>query len=85
MTQIRALDIPEADILNFISDSLYGRMHSRGGPKDMNEVRMRAAKILLSLSPRSRTKCPTPARFPQTTSTNTKTAALVLNDDGFGT
>jgi hypothetical protein len=46
--QIRALDICEAAILNFISDKLHVRMRSPGGPRDANEVRVRAAQILLS-------------------------------------
>jgi hypothetical protein len=50
--QIRELDVPESDILNFISDNLYANMHTRGGPRDGNEVRVRAAKLLL--------KCPIP-------------------------
>jgi hypothetical protein len=48
VSQIRALDIPESDILNFMSDNLYDRMHRPGGPRDDNELRVRAARLLLS-------------------------------------
>jgi hypothetical protein len=48
VAQIRALEIPEPAILNFISDNLYARMRTPGGPRDDNEVRVRAAQILLS-------------------------------------
>ena len=37
-TQIRALGVSEADILNFLSDNLYARMRTPGGPRDSNEV-----------------------------------------------
>jgi hypothetical protein len=49
VSQIRALDICEATILDFISNNLYARMRSPGGARDDNEVRVRAAQILLSL------------------------------------
>jgi hypothetical protein len=48
VAQIRALEIPEPAILNFISDNLYARMRTPGGPRDDNEVRVRAAQLLLS-------------------------------------
>ncbi len=48
VSQIRLLDIPESDILNFMSDNLYARMRAPGGPRDGNEVRVRAARLLLS-------------------------------------
>jgi hypothetical protein len=48
VSQIRALDISEPAILDFISNNLYVRMRSPGGPRDDNEVRVRAAQILLS-------------------------------------
>jgi hypothetical protein len=48
VNQLRAIDIPEANILNYISDSLYPRMRSPGGPRDSNELRVRAARYLLS-------------------------------------
>ena len=46
--QIRALGISEADILDLISDNLYARKNAPRGPRDNNEVRVRAAKLLLS-------------------------------------
>ncbi|MGP0066866.1 MAG: hypothetical protein ACLQGP_25155 [Isosphaeraceae bacterium] len=45
------LDLPETAILNFISDGLYARLHTPGGPRDRNELRVRAAHILLTCSP----------------------------------
>jgi hypothetical protein len=48
VTQIRALGVPEADIINFISDNLYARMRTPGGPRNSNEVRVRAAQLLLA-------------------------------------
>jgi hypothetical protein len=45
--QIRALDIPESDILNFISDNLWNHMHAPGGARNDNELRMKAARLLL--------------------------------------
>lgn len=48
VSSIRSLDIPEADILNFLSDNLFARMRTPGGPRDTNEVRVRAAQLLLS-------------------------------------
>ncbi len=44
------LDLPETAILNFISDGLHARLHTPGGPRDSNELRVRAAKILLTCS-----------------------------------
>ena len=49
INELRALDIPESDILELISDTLNERMHSRGGPRDSNEVRVRAARQLLNV------------------------------------
>jgi hypothetical protein len=48
VSKLRAIDVPEANILNYISDSLYPRMRSPGGPRDGNELRVRAARYLLS-------------------------------------
>jgi hypothetical protein len=48
VSQIRSLDVPESDILNLMSDNLHARMHAPGGPRDANEVRVRAARLLLS-------------------------------------
>ena len=51
VSQIRAMNIPESDILNFMSDNLHAQMHTRGGPRDSNDVRVRAARLLLSYDP----------------------------------
>ena len=48
VSQMRSLDIPESDILDLMSDGLYERKHAPGGPRDNNEVRVRAARLLLS-------------------------------------
>jgi hypothetical protein len=48
---VRALDLPEPMILNFLSDDLHGRLRSRNGPRDSNEVRIRAAQLLLNCEP----------------------------------
>jgi hypothetical protein len=45
---VRALDLAEPMILNFISDDLHGRLRARNGLRDSNEVRVRAAQLLLS-------------------------------------
>ncbi len=45
--QIRLLNVSEPDILNFMSDNLYAVMGTRAGPRDTNEVRVRAARQLL--------------------------------------
>jgi hypothetical protein len=48
VNQIRALDVSECDILNFMSDNLFALMHAKGGPRDSNDLRVRAARQLLS-------------------------------------
>ena len=48
ITRIRALALPETVILNLLSDDLHRLVHTRNGPRDENEVRTRAARILLS-------------------------------------
>lgn len=48
IARIRALALPETVILNLLSDDLHLRVHTRDGPRDENEVRRRAARILLS-------------------------------------
>jgi hypothetical protein len=45
--QIRGLDLPETAILNFMSDDLHARLHTPDGPRDSNEVRVKAARLLL--------------------------------------
>jgi hypothetical protein len=66
VSQIRALDICEATILDFISNNLHVRMRSPGGPRDDNEVRVRAAQILLSF------KLPAENDSPESTSSPSK-------------
>jgi len=45
---IRSLGLPESVILDFISAELHPLMGSRSGPRDLNDVRVRAAKLLLT-------------------------------------
>jgi hypothetical protein len=45
--KLRSLELPETKILEFMCSSLDGTIGSRGGPRDRNEVRVRAAKQLL--------------------------------------
>ncbi len=44
---IRSLGLPEVAILNFLSDLIHLRIGTRDGPRDRNEVRIRAARALL--------------------------------------
>jgi len=45
---IRSLDLPEAVILDFLSDDLYSKVRSPNGPRNKDEVRVRAARQLLA-------------------------------------
>ncbi len=47
VAEIRKLDLPETAILNFLSDDLHAQVRKRDGPRDSNEVRVRAALLLL--------------------------------------
>ncbi len=46
---IRALDLPETVILDFLSDDFHAQVRTRNGPRNENEVRIRAAHRLLQL------------------------------------
>jgi len=46
---IRALDLPETVILDFLSDEFHQMVRNRNGPRNENEVRIRAAYRLLQL------------------------------------
>ena len=63
---IRSLGVPESLILDFLSDNLHGRVKSRGGPRNEDEVRVRAARQLLSfeLPPPPEGPQPVPSRGP---------------------
>jgi hypothetical protein len=41
-------DLPEPAILNLISDDMHNHLGGRNGPRDSNELRVRAAKLLLT-------------------------------------
>ena len=45
--KLRDLELPETKILEFMCSSLHGTIGTRKGPRDENEVRVRAAKQLL--------------------------------------
>jgi hypothetical protein len=45
---MRSLDLPESMILNLLSADLDPLIHTRGGPRNRNEVRLKAARTLLS-------------------------------------
>jgi len=70
---IRALELPEALILDFLSDDFHAKVRTPGGPRNENEVRVRAANRLLQLElppedamPLSRPPAdPLPARTPR--------------------
>jgi hypothetical protein len=46
--RVRALDLPEVVILDLLSNDLHTRVRRRNGPRNENEVRVRAAQLLLS-------------------------------------
>jgi hypothetical protein len=46
--RVRSLDLPETVILNFLSDDLHSHLRARNGPRDSNDVRVRAARQLLN-------------------------------------
>jgi len=43
----RVIDLPEAAILTFLSDEIDRQLGTRDGPRNRNEVRIRAAKKLM--------------------------------------
>ncbi|MGE3820230.1 MAG: hypothetical protein AB7I30_12490 [Isosphaeraceae bacterium] len=48
---MRSCGLPETVILDFLSHKIHQTMNTRGGPRDANEVRIWAAKLLLSYTP----------------------------------
>ena len=44
---IRRLDLPETVILNLLSDDFHAHLRQPGGPRNSNEVRVRAARLFL--------------------------------------
>jgi hypothetical protein len=46
---MRACGLPETVILDYLAHKLHRTLNTRGGPRDENEVRVRAAQLLLSL------------------------------------
>ena len=46
---VRQLDLPESVILDFLSDDFHAQVRTRNGPRNENEVRVRAAQRLLSI------------------------------------
>jgi hypothetical protein len=58
--KLRSLELPETKILEFMCASLDGTIGSRGGPRDQNEVRVRAAIQLLKYPLRKANPGPSP-------------------------
>jgi len=47
--QLRGYGVPESGILDYLANALHHYINSRNGPRDSNEVRVRAAKQLLGI------------------------------------
>ena len=61
---IRSLDVPETAILGFMCSSIHGQIGTRDGPRDENEVRVRAARQLLHYDFRARPRRGGPVTVP---------------------
>jgi hypothetical protein len=48
---VRSLDLPEAVVLDFLSNDIFRTMGTRNGPKSTDEVRVRAAVLLIKSYP----------------------------------
>lgn len=48
---MRSCGLPETVVLDFLSHKIHQTMNTRGGPRDANEVRIWAARLLLSYPP----------------------------------
>ena len=46
---LRLHGVPEAGILDFLANEIHHMVNSRNGPRDSNDVRIDAAKQLLSI------------------------------------
>ena len=46
---MRYLGLPEPKILDYVAHRYHPTIHARGGPRDENEVRVRAARALLAM------------------------------------
>jgi hypothetical protein len=46
---LRKLGVPEPGVLDFLANELHRSLYSRNGPKDTNDVRLSAARQLLSM------------------------------------
>src|SRR5271166_3412777 len=53
---LRHHGVPEAGILDFLANEIHHMVNSRNGPRDSNEVRIDAAKQLLSIKDRKSTR-----------------------------
>jgi hypothetical protein len=61
---IRRLGLPEPMVLDYLAHELHNTINTRGGPRDQNEVRVRAAQLLLNIPitpPPASTSAPRPA------------------------
>jgi hypothetical protein len=68
---MRVNGVPETLILDYLANELDATRNSRGGPRDRNEVRVRAARLLLKYPPPAPAaeKSAAPDRKPTTTTT----------------
>jgi hypothetical protein len=64
VSRMRELDVTEPVILDFMSDNFVARMHTRGGPRDSNEVRVWAAQLLVKCTLSDEAAARTPASGP---------------------
>jgi hypothetical protein len=62
---LRSIGLPEPAILDYLAHDLHKHINTRGGPRDEDEVRVRAARLLLSLPlPTSRRPSAEPVAVP---------------------
>jgi len=82
----RSLDLPETVILNFLSDEIHIQIGSREGPRDRNEVRIRAAKMLLNfeLPATDATAIPVQSVRPNPGVASTRTPQRTTSGSGIG-
>jgi hypothetical protein len=82
----RSLDLPETTVLNFLSDELIRKIGAREGPRDQNEARIRAAKMLLNfeLPATDATASPVQSVRPHPGVASTKTPQRTTSGSGVG-
>jgi hypothetical protein len=82
----RSLDLPETAVLNFLIEEITLKIGSRDGPRDGNEVRIRAAKMLLTfeLPTQDTTASPDQSARPNPGVVSTKTPQRTTSGSGVG-